>query len=68
MSEKKYLDEVGLGQYDLLIKEHIDSNFEEAKSYADKNDESIIADAKAYTDGAVANKSQVQFILWGADD
>ena len=29
---------------------------------------SKLAEAKSYTDNAVAQKSQVQFIIWGADD
>lgn len=65
---KKYLDDVGLEQYDNLIKDHIDTNLEAVKAYADKNDETIIANAKSYTDGAVATKCQVQFITWGAED
>ena len=65
---KKYLSLEGLQNYDDLIKEEITSanttTLSSAKSYSDTN----LSTAKSYTDNAVAQKSQVQIITWGADD
>lgn len=68
MATKKYLSYDGLEQYDDLIKNEITtinaSTLSDAKSHSDNN----LATAQTYTDNAVAQKSQVQIITWGADD
>lgn len=66
--QKKYLSLDGLEIYDDLIKVEITnsnaSTLLDAKSHSDAN----LATAQEYADNAVAQKSQVQIITWGADD
>lgn len=68
MDTKKYLSYDGLEQYDGLIKNEIITSSAntllDAKSHADNH----LITAQSYTDDAVAQKSLVQIITWGADD
>lgn len=68
MTTKKYLSLEGLQNYDDLIKEEITSSNSTTLSSAKSHSDSNLSTAKTYADNAVAQKSQVQFITWGADD
>lgn len=68
MSTKTYVSLARLQQYDSLLKQKMKddhaSTLADAKSHADNN---LVA-AKTYTDEAVAQKSQVQFVVWDEND
>lgn len=54
-------------QMDMNI-DNINNSISEARQYAESGDASTLEISKAYTDSAVAQRSQVQIITWGADD
>ena len=68
MATRKYLSLTRLEEYDELIKAKISSDdsavLESAKDYTDD----AIEASKTYVDNAMSQKSQVQFVVWGADD
>ena len=68
METKKYMSLERLQEYDALLKQKMEadnsSTLETAKSHADTN----LATSKTYTDEAVAQKSQVQFVIWEEND
>ena len=45
-----------------------ETNLELAKSHAEEKDTALLSAAQSYTDNALTQKSQVQFIIWEADD
>ena len=49
-------------------KEYSNTNLEIAKSYSDTGDSITLSESKTYTDNAVAQKTQVQIVMWEADD
>lgn len=51
-----------------LITNKIDTNLSTAKTYTDSKSNSVLNDAKDYTNGSVEKKSLVQIIVWGIDD
>jgi hydroxyethylthiazole kinase len=57
-----------LTEYDALIKQEIDNGDIEILSYANAYSDGKLSVAQKYTDDAVAQKSQVQFVIWVADD
>lgn len=68
MDIKTYMSLERLQQYDALLKQKMkednSATLETAKSHSDIN----LATAKGYTDDAVAQKSQVQFVVWEEND
>lgn len=50
------------------LNNYISTTSNSVKEYADNGDETTLGASKAYTNNAVAQKTQVQIITWGADD
>lgn len=51
-----------------VAKQYTDAAIVTSKQYADAGDTETLETSKVYADNAVAQKTQVQIITWGADD
>jgi hypothetical protein len=68
MDIKNYMSLERLKQYDALLKQKMANDNSDTLKSAKNHSDANLETSKTYTDAAVAQKSQVQFVIWEEND